>query len=564
MFARGQRKGGPVSFHQLQQWAGVGKLLPSDHVLQPGSQKWQRAEDVPGLFGSPGKQEPPAPLPPPAALAPTPTANNRLLVLVLVGAGGMLFLLLGVVLVVVCVMGDFGRPAETGGAEAPTPEREARPRTNKSAKPKAATPTLTPRQKEINTAVERGAGFLRKRLAEGGKLYAVGDPQSGAHTGALALAALTLLECGADPGDRDVQAAATEVRQRATDLRFTYSIALAILFLDRLNAHREKNPDPTDKALIRTLALRLMGSQNPKSGWEYFCRVLPATDEEKLVKRLESGQYRPGDSWVNNNARPTIYYDNSIGQFVTLALWASRKYQVPMRAPLLAVEQRYRSNQRPDGSWSYNDVNPFARDTSTCAALISLAVARGVQDEGQGGGADLLQDPVVERALKHLQGVVGTRNTVSPEQLARGQQRTRELEETLRQAENTRDPAEILRLAEKLKVLDNASELRGLLFDGDNWGDLYFLWSLERMAVIYDLKKVGDVDWHEWGTDIILKAQAPDGSWRERFPGLPDTCFALLFLKRANIVKDLTDKLRGTLAQAGIQQPPAAPPRKRE
>ena len=148
---------------------------------------------------------------------------------------------------------------------------------------------------------------------------------------------------------------------------------------------------------------------------------------------------------------------------------------------------------------------------------------------------------------------------MSPEQLARGQQRTRELDETLRQVENSRDMAELLRLETKLKVLDNASELRGLLFDGDNWGDLYFLWSLERMAVIYDLKKVGYVDWHEWGTDVILKAQTADGSWKERFPGLPDTCFALLFLKRANIVKDLTDKLRGAMAQAGVQQQPPAP-----
>ena len=65
---------------------------------------------------------------------------------------------------------------------------------------------------------------------------------------------------------------------------------------------------------------------------------------------------------------------------------------------------------------------------------------------------------------------------------------------------------------------DKAPELRGMFFDGDNLGDLYFLWSLERMAVIYDLKKVGDVDWHEWGTDIILEHQEEDGSWQERFP----------------------------------------------
>jgi len=111
-------------------------------------------------------------------------------------------------------------------------------------------------------------------------------------------------------------------------------------------------------------------------------------------------------------------------------------------------------------------------------------------------------------------------------------------------------------------ALDNARELQGIIFGGDTWGDLYFLWSLERMAVIYDLKTIGDVDWHEWGVDVILQQQQEDGSWKERFPGVPDTCFALLFLKRANLAKDLTDKLRGVGAQPGVQQQPRTPGKK--
>ena len=62
--------------------------------------------------------------------------------------------------------------------------------------------------------------------------------------------------------------------------------------------------------------------------------------------------------------------------------------------------------------------------------------------------------------------------------------------------------------------------------------------------MIFDLNKIGGRDWYNWGVDVILPNQMEDGSWRDRFPGMPDTCFALLFLKRANIVKDLTDKFR--------------------
>src|SRR5207248_2718335 len=35
-------------------------------------------------------------------------------------------------------------------------------------------------------------------------------------------------------------------------------------------------------------------------------------------------------------------------------------------------------------------------------------------------------------------------------------------------------------------------------------GDLYFLWSLERMAVVYDLGKIGGEDWYAWGVPFIL------------------------------------------------------------
>ena len=103
----------------------------------------------------------------------------------------------------------------------------------------------------------------------------------------------------------------------------------------------------------------------------------------------------------------------------------------------------------------------------------------------------------------------------------------------------------------------------GTIFGADSWGDLYLLWSIERVGVIYDVAfippQAGGADWYRWGADIILANQRPGGSWEDRFPGVPDTCFALLFLKRANIAKDLTDKLR-ELLRAGIASTPNGRP----
>jgi hypothetical protein len=65
--------------------------------------------------------------------------------------------------------------------------------------------------------------------------------------------------------------------------------------------------------------------------------------------------------------------------------------------------------------------------------------------------------------------------------------------------------------------------------------------------VLYDLKKVGDKDWYAWGSAALLKGQQRDGSWKggAYYGSGPvlDTCFALLFLKQANLATDLTKEL---------------------
>ena len=88
--------------------------------------------------------------------------------------------------------------------------------------------------------------------------------------------------------------------------------------------------------------------------------------------------------------------------------------------------------------------------------------------------------------------------------------------------------------------------------------------SLRKASVVDDLAIVEYIaalliegkDWYEWGYRIILEHQKPDGSWQDKHQPEVDTCFALLFLKRANLAKDLTDKLRELLRLSGI---PAGP-----
>jgi hypothetical protein len=78
--------------------------------------------------------------------------------------------------------------------------------------------------------------------------------------------------------------------------------------------------------------------------------------------------------------------------------------------------------------------------------------------------------------------------------------------------------------------------------------NLYFLWSVERVAMLYDLKTIGGKDWYGWGAQILVHNQQASGAWPTAHyhgnnPPL-NTCFALLFLKRSNLVQDLTNNLR--------------------
>src|SRR5262245_23797620 len=104
-------------------------------------------------------------------------------------------------------------------------------------------------QRFIDRAIEQGVAALRRAQAPNGKWNYT-------EVGATALAGLALLECDAKAGDPAVRAAAAAVRQASPSLGHTYSIALAILFLERLE-------DPGDQTIIEVLGLRLMAGQAP-------------------------------------------------------------------------------------------------------------------------------------------------------------------------------------------------------------------------------------------------------------------------------------------------------------
>ena len=387
-------------------------------------------------------------------------------------------------------------------------------------------------QRRINRAKERGVAYLKGLLAknENGLTYPANFQGTLSFTvGPTALAGLTLLECGVPADDKAVQRVAQIVRKEGIGLTKTYELSLAIMFLERLG-------DEGDVPLMESLAIRLMAGQNAAGGWSYDCPPISEAEvkrlkehyrgrselvsKRKLPEKSEAPKKRTVDDLPQEikdqlaqiaqqgNGRLNLTTgDNSNTQFATLALWIARRKGLPTHRALVRVEARFRECQnQTTGKWGYT-ANPedgaalnfrtpqeaaesFKKESMICAGLLGLAVAHGT---GKKESAPPLEDPAIRRALAML-------------------------------------GREIDRPGEKRQP------------------DLYFLWSLERVGVLYDLRQIDGKDWYAWGRKVLLARQQVNGSWTGGgYHGanpVIDTCFALLFLNQANLAGDLTAKLR--------------------
>jgi hypothetical protein len=214
------------------------------------------------------------------------------------------------------------------------------------------------------------------------------------------------------------------------------------------------------------------------------------------VRDLAVVRYEPGQKMA-----PAGTDDNSNTQFATLGVWAARRHGVPVDRTLALIAARFHASQHPDGTWGYHLRNKQNPDSMTCAGLLGLAVGRATPAEAEAPPAD---DPAIAKGLKYLGNRIGKAGGVKRPKKAR----------------------------------------TGTIVQAAAHGDLYYLWSIERVGMLYNLSTIGGKDWYAWGAGLIVDHQKEDGSWNDRHGAAADTCFALLFLKRVNVAKDLTMHLQ--------------------
>jgi hypothetical protein len=234
--------------------------------------------------------------------------------------------------------------------------------------------------------------------------------------------------------------------------------------------------------------------------------------------------------------------DNSNTQFAILGVWVARRSGLEAEDALARIEKRFLATQFPEtGTWPYDDRGGGAGPSMTCAGLIALATAVGRREERR------LKAEAPAKVQKKDPSKPAPKSDDpfdSPPPKKEG--------DPIRGGK--KPPAQHLRQPIDLAIERGFKGLGAYLVANRAMnpyppgpygeGDLYFFWSLERVGVLFGTDKIGGVDWYDAGAASLLAFQTAQGSWvGGRYTPEVNTSFAILFLTKANVARDLTSRI---------------------
>ncbi|AGA26186.1 vWA domain-containing protein [Singulisphaera acidiphila] len=235
-----------------------------------------------------------------------------------------------------------------------------------------------------------------------------------------------------------------------------------------------------DDRLIQRLAARLAAGEQGGM-WTYTVPLESVEDDERPRRRSSDLSRRVGEVGDNSNT-----------QFALLGIWAASRHGFDPNASLAAIDSHFRRSPDRRGRWGYVS-GAAGTDSMTCAGLMGLAISAArpnlaERQTARARGAALAADPIFANALQAV-----------------------------------------------------AKDARKI---GQN-SDIYYIWSLERVCVALGLRNLDGFDWYETGAHELLRRQMDDGGWPEPAWGrTPNTCLALLFLRKANLAFELDRVLK--------------------
>jgi hypothetical protein len=292
----------------------------------------------------------------------------------------------------------------------------------------------------------------------------------------------------------------------AKPLESTYNVSLLAMCLYEL-WKLEKEPDVKERYVnrARQCAQHLVDNQTSNGQWRYgFAVPLPPDTDPPKEPTISTGgagsgvssKKKAGSTEVRVVAGKRAYGtdgDNSNSQYAALGLRACMDVgiEIPREVLDLAVKW-WQSSQESDGGWGYGGGGKTDGKASwgsmTAGAIGALAIYKFYLTRDLKA---IRSDPAVSRGLKWLE--------------------------------------------QNFTVEKNPLHAKGA------W-HYYFLYGLERAGMLCGTETIGRNEWYPIGATYLLKEQKTDGHWLSSQPGPEsitansttwDTCFAILFLRRA-------------------------------
>lgn len=362
----------------------------------------------------------------------------------------------------------------------------------------------------VNAAIDRGVAWLKPVQRNDGTWKTMYD--RGYPMGSTALATLTLLKCGVKADDPAIVRAFAFLQGQP--LQKTYEVGILLMAIaakyapqretfapedaDRYGNVKPKDPcalaiSKDDLAWMKRGVDWLIEQQNVQGVWRYPEGGLDLSNTQYALLGLQAanhcGTLVPPKVWLaaleyltkNQEAygRPVMYQGNEV----------RGRYRFQWQEPSLVRGFRYVPGQKenpPTGSM-------------TTAGLAGLIICQTELWGSRRFTADLRL--TTRRGIRDAMAWLQENYDV------------------------TQNPVQA---DDKDKAADGGKMPFAPFGRMDTWY-LYYMYGLERAGILGRFRYLGKNDWYLDGAEQLLREQDPQGCWGN----VVDTCFALLFLKRA-------------------------------
>jgi hypothetical protein len=269
------------------------------------------------------------------------------------------------------------------------------------------------------------------------------------------------------------------------ELSHTYGAAIRAQALNKFDPEKFKGH-------IRNCIQFLVDNQDQQGNWGYSEKVqLPKntvpTLDPKTYTGGGKGALATGSAGFNTSARSVVARrgwgkgnDNSNSQYALLGLAAGMSAGLwPPSDTFTLADKWFGAEQNNDGGWCYKEHGGGSYGSMTAGGVSSLAIClRGK------GNNEPWKDVRIQKALKWL--------------------------------------------GENFNFANNPG--------GDKRWHYYWIYAVERAGSCAGVEWFGDRAWFKEGAEWLLGSQNGDGTWGEDKDigdKISDTCFAVLFLRRA-------------------------------